>query len=341
MSVELLMRFDMRVPDLGTSPEDLYAAALEMGTWADEHGFHVFSFTEHHGADDGDCPAPFLIAAAMAGRTKRVRLRVCAVILPLHDPVTVAEETAVLDLLSNGRAELVMGAGYATYEFEMFGVPLDGRARILEERVEIITSALSGEPFDFDGRKGTVTPLPVQRPRPPIYLGGGVKAAARRAARFGDGFISHATDPELFQLYREECARLGRTPGPAFSYTGHPPAVFVVDDPEEAWATIGPHAAHHQDSYVRMAAGSPGMRSPYVKAETLEAVRSTGKYLVVTPEQCVAFAQKMHDEGGGALQFMPFLGGMNPEFGWECMELFASKVQPELEARGLLGPLIV
>src|ERR1700722_5576123 len=95
--------FDMRAPDFGTPAPILYAAALEMAAWADTKGVDYVCVMEHHGSPGGYIPAPFVMGAALAARTKRMTLQLGAVLLPLHDPVELAEQMAVLDLISGGR----------------------------------------------------------------------------------------------------------------------------------------------------------------------------------------------------------------------------------------------
>src|SRR5271169_1150584 len=120
-TVQLSLKFDLRAPAFGADPADLYAAALDMCSWADAAGFDCVRFLEHHGSDDGYCPSPLVMAAAAAARTSRIRIRVRALILPLHDPLRIAEDAAVVDVISRGRLELVVAAGYVQSEFAMFG----------------------------------------------------------------------------------------------------------------------------------------------------------------------------------------------------------------------------
>src|SRR5262249_44002464 len=154
----------------------------------DDIGADRIGLMEHHASDDGYLPAPFVLGGGIAARTSRCRITLGAVILPLHDPVKVAEQTAVLDLVSNARLQVVLAAGYVPSEFAAFKVSLRDRARLLDEGIDIILRALRGERFEADGRPVFVRPLPVQRPEDIIMVGGGVEASARRAARFGLGF---------------------------------------------------------------------------------------------------------------------------------------------------------
>lgn len=116
-------------------------------------------------------------------------MRITAVILlPLYHPVRLAEELAILDLVSKGRAGFILAAGYRKEEFDTFGLSLADRGRLMEEGVDVLKKAWTGEPFEFRGEKTLVTPRPFRRPRPPIILGGSSHAAAKRAAQIADGF---------------------------------------------------------------------------------------------------------------------------------------------------------
>ncbi|HKT53114.1 MAG TPA: LLM class flavin-dependent oxidoreductase, partial [Caulobacteraceae bacterium] len=131
-----------------------------MSAYADEIGVNTISLMEHHGAEDNYLPQPFVLAGGIAARTRRCRVAVGAVQLPLHDPVHVAEKIAVLDLMSEGRARITLGAGRLADEFAAFGVSLKDRARLMDEGVEIILRALHGERFVLNGRPVFVRPLP-------------------------------------------------------------------------------------------------------------------------------------------------------------------------------------
>ena len=155
----LCMRHDFRAPEFGpASTSEIYSAALEQYEWADRNGFDLLVLSEHHGIDDGWQPAPLTMAGVVLGRTKRARVMVSAAILPLHDPVRIAEQIAVLDNASPGRLWVVVGAGYRVEEFEMAGVEHAARGRILEEYVGVMLQALTGEPFEWHGRTVVVTP---------------------------------------------------------------------------------------------------------------------------------------------------------------------------------------
>ena len=120
------MRFDMRAPAIGAPATDLYAAALDMSGWAESHGCIAVVLCEHHGSEDGYLPTPLMLASAIAARTERLLLNL-TVLLPLYEPVRLAEEIAVLDIISRGRVSYVFGLGYRPEEYEQFGLSLRAR----------------------------------------------------------------------------------------------------------------------------------------------------------------------------------------------------------------------
>ena len=119
--MEFTITFDMRAPAFGAPASRLYAAALDQCAWADALGFDYVGIGEHHAADDGYLPSPIVFASAAAARTTRIRLRPSVLLAPLYDPIKLAEDLAVLQILSGGRLVVGIGAGYRPVEFEMFG----------------------------------------------------------------------------------------------------------------------------------------------------------------------------------------------------------------------------
>jgi probable F420-dependent oxidoreductase len=173
------------------------------------------------GPENVPIPDPLLPLAFVAAVTKKLRLATGVMILPQRHPVYVAKEVATLDVLSGGRAILGVGIGWLREEFAAVGIPFSERARRTEESIQAIRSLWKGTPERFDGRfykwePVESNPKPVQQPGVPIVVGGHAEAAARRAARYGDGFFPARGDREtltgLVRVLREECARIGRSP---------------------------------------------------------------------------------------------------------------------------------
>jgi alkanesulfonate monooxygenase SsuD/methylene tetrahydromethanopterin reductase-like flavin-dependent oxidoreductase (luciferase family) len=315
---------DLRAPDFGTEPRRLYQAALEMSEWADRHRASTIIISEHHGSPDGYLPSPLTMAAAVAARTEKASILLAALVLTLRDPVATAEDAIVVDLLSGGRLVILLAPGYVPDECAMFGVPFDRRGAMFEEKVAAFCQALTGEPFDYQGRTITVTPGPLQRPRPPVLMGGGVP---RRAARLADGYMPAIPDQALADAYTAECRRLGQGDG-FLIWPGNPLCTFVAEDPEKAWIELAPHALHETNAYAKWSAAVPGA-SPYQPLEDVDALKQLGIYAVVTPDECVQMARTMDPRS--QLIFKPLMAGLDPEVGWRSLQLFADKVLPALQ----------
>jgi alkanesulfonate monooxygenase SsuD/methylene tetrahydromethanopterin reductase-like flavin-dependent oxidoreductase (luciferase family) len=321
------LRYDLRRPAFArASSAELVATALEQCEWADRLGFAAVTLSEHHGSPDGYFPSPLVLAGAIAARTRHLRITLAAVIAPLHDPIRLAEDLAAVDVISNGRLVPILSGGYVESEFRAFGKRLADRGRAMDEIVPFLERAWSGEAFEYRGRRVRVTPRPVQRPRPPILLGGNSAAAARRAARLADGFLPAL--PAYHDVYRAECLRLGKPdPGALPPSTGN--FVFVAEDPGKAWERIAPHALHEMNAYGAWAIES-GSDTGYRPVADAEALRATGLYPILTPEELVRRARDLGP--GGSVTLHPLMGGMDPELSWESLRLVESKVLPALRS---------
>jgi alkanesulfonate monooxygenase SsuD/methylene tetrahydromethanopterin reductase-like flavin-dependent oxidoreductase (luciferase family) len=316
------IRFDLRVPAFAkVTHEELYRACLDQCAWADAVGLDAVVLSEHHGVDDGYLPSPVTLAAAIAGRTRRIQINVAAVLVPLHDPVRLAEQLAVASLASGGRVSVVAGLGYRSEEFEMAGVERSARGKLLEEYVGVLRQAWSGEAFEWRGRRIRVTPKPASPPM--ILVGGSTAIAARRAARLHAGFFPAVGDPKLLEIYQQECDRIGFRGGFA-SLPGGPGFVHVSEDPERDWRTIGPHALYDARTYHSWQTAD--QRSEvHTDAQTVEDLRRSGVYRVVTPEEAIALVKET-----GRLILHPLMGGMPPDLGWSGLHLLEKKVLPKL-----------
>jgi alkanesulfonate monooxygenase SsuD/methylene tetrahydromethanopterin reductase-like flavin-dependent oxidoreductase (luciferase family) len=321
-----LIRFDMRAPNFGAAPAELYAAALEMSEWAEKHGCLQIVVSEHHGSEDGYLPSPLILASAIAARTRSIPVQIGALIVPLHDPIRLAEDMAVLDITSQGRVSYVTAVGYVAHEFEMAGVPLKGRGRRMDVCLEAMRNAWSGEPFEYAGRTVRVAPKPITQGGPVMLMGGNSRAAARRAARFDMGMLAQGLNPDLAQIYAEACEEYGRDPKPCIN---PPPSMvtsaFVAEDPDRAWAQIGPHMLHDAQMYARWMGDSASISKS--TADSVEALRAQkGAYQIFTPDEAIAYTR-----ANGILLLQPLCGGLAPEYAWQSLELVASKVLPGLK----------
>jgi alkanesulfonate monooxygenase SsuD/methylene tetrahydromethanopterin reductase-like flavin-dependent oxidoreductase (luciferase family) len=328
---QLVLSHDMRAPDFGTPPAELYQAALDQCEWADRLGFHTATFMEHHASADGYLPSPIILASAVAARTRKMLLELRVMLLPLYHPVRAAEDLAVLDIISGGRLRLTFGAGYRWEEYDQYGLDFRKRPSLMERGIQTLKSAWSGEPFEFEGKTIRILPRPVQRPHPPIQIGGSSKAAAERAARIADGY--YPPRAVFYQDYVDALAREGRVapgPGPRGAYV----YLHVSNDPAKTWRQVSPHALYENNEYARWLSvkgqGDKAIYRPVTDADELR-----GSYKIVTPDECVEMARK-----DGTLVFKPLLSGLDPAIAWDNLRLFESEVLPRIGALTPPGPFL-
>lgn len=327
---KISVSFDMRAPAFGTPTQKLYEAALDMAQFVDEIGVDQIGLMEHHGSDDGYLPQPFVLGAGMAARTKQVRLSLGAVILPLHDPVQIAEKIAIVDLMSNGRLSVVFGAGYVPSEFAMFGASLKERGKMLDKGIDIILRALHGERFEVDGRPIFIRPLPVQAPEDIIMAGGSVAASAKRAARFDIGL--GPMNREIVDIYLQECAAFGRKPRRWYAPSaGMPMMIHLAEDTDRGWKAIEPHARHIIQEYAKWAEQGENTNSPFKGLlDNPEALRHSGLFGVWTPDELVAKRPMVLENS--FFGFQPLMGGLDPREGWRSLELLKATLPRLREA---------
>jgi len=314
------IRFDMRAPNWAGPAADLYAAAIDMCAWAETRGAVLAVLSEHHGTDDGHLPAPLMLASAIAARTRGLAILLAAVSLPLWDPVRLAEEMSVLDLISRGRVSYAFGVGHRSSEYEQFGIDMATRGRVADEILAVLGPLVRGESVEYRGRTIRVTPPCGSPTGPMVLIAGGSKAAARRAGAFGLGFISQTDSPGLKGFYEEQCRAHGHEPGIIqFPVRGAPTAVFVADDVDAAWDALGPYLLHdaimaasyrpHDDSVASI-----------TRADSVAALRAEdGPYRIFTPDEAAEYVR-----GGRLLPLHPLCGGVPPDVAWPYLERAAA-----------------
>jgi alkanesulfonate monooxygenase SsuD/methylene tetrahydromethanopterin reductase-like flavin-dependent oxidoreductase (luciferase family) len=311
------LRFDMRAPAWAGPAADLYGAAIDMCAWAETRGAVLAVLSEHHGADDGHLPAPLTLASAIAARTRTLAILLAAVPIPFWDPVRLAEEMSVLDLISGGRVSYAFGVGHRSEEYEHFGIDIATRGAVADEILAVLAPLVRGESVEYRGRTVRVTP-PCGSPGGPMMLiAGGSKAAARRAGALGFGFVSQTDLPGLKEFYEEQCRAHGHVPGMIqFPVRGTPTTVFVADDVDEAWDVLGPYLLHdavmaasyrpHDDSVASI-----------TRADSVAALRAEegGPYRIFTPDEATDFVR-----AGRPLPLHPLCGGVPPDVAWPYLE---------------------
>jgi alkanesulfonate monooxygenase SsuD/methylene tetrahydromethanopterin reductase-like flavin-dependent oxidoreductase (luciferase family) len=224
--------------------EPHWAETLEHMTWAESVGFDSIWLTEHH--FDGFAPSPLLMAAAVAARTKRVRIATNVMLAPLYHAVRLAEEASMVAVMSNGRFDLGIGAGYNPVDFARYGVELRHRPSLMEETVAILRRAWTGERFSFHGKRYSVpgisvVPVPAKPPR--ILIGAFAPAAIERAARIGDGYLGAFN--EHIGVYETALRQFGRSGTVCAGQQA-----VIAEDIERTWSQLGTYAVRYCNIHV-------------------------------------------------------------------------------------------
>ncbi|UVO12727.1 LLM class flavin-dependent oxidoreductase [Mycobacterium sp. SVM_VP21] len=311
------------VPGAGNG--ERYRAALEMASYADANGVTAVGCEEHHLAATGWLPAPLLMAAAVAGCTTNIRISINALLIPLYDPVRLAEDIAVLDQLSAGRVSFVAGIGYRPTEYHAVGKDFRRRGRLMDECLDVLLKSWGDEPFDYHGQLIDVTPKPYTKPHPVFFIGGMSAAAARRAARFGLPFSPPMPMPEIEEVYRDELARNGKQ-GFVFSPPNGNTVTHLTTDPEAAWARCGDYFMHEAAEYSSWAVADVP-RPNESPVATVDELRRANKVEVLTPEELVAQCRA----GRTGVTLHPLIGGLPLDEGWQSLQLLVERVLPALK----------
>jgi alkanesulfonate monooxygenase SsuD/methylene tetrahydromethanopterin reductase-like flavin-dependent oxidoreductase (luciferase family) len=312
---------DLRNPPQWRRPwPEHYQSVLARLTAADELGIDSIWLTEHHLFEDGYLPQPLTFAAALAVRTRRVRLGTAILQAPLRTSIDIAEQSALVDVLSGGRLELGLGAGYRVPEWNAFGVDGTHRYELLEDRAREVRRLWD---------EGEITPSPVQG-RPPIWIGGEGPRAARMAGRLGEGLL--ALLPALLPVYRESLERSGHDPESArMSGCAN---LILADDPEHAWSIIRPHLDYQWNSYARYAAEGTAASPEYLDPDRLrtDGLPILPRFAVSTPQDAARVLHEWLDPlPVDHVYFWDSIAAMPDELASRHAELLATELAPLLE----------
>ncbi|MGE3601650.1 MAG: LLM class flavin-dependent oxidoreductase [Dehalococcoidia bacterium] len=325
--------YDFRNPPQWQIPTDrLYAQTLEQIVFAEQLGFDAIWISEHHFLDDGYLPSLLTMAAHIVARTARVRIGTSVLLLPFHDPLRVAEDAAVVDILSGGRLDLSIGLGYRAEEFPVFGFPLRQRPSRFEENLAILRAAWRGERFTFHGRYRTieppirVTPPPLQQPHPPIWCAASQPVAAERAARERLNLTIRG-GRRVYDAWATGLRELGEDVTAYQCVTRR--SFCVTDDPERTWEEIGPSVIYQTEAYAAWGATNVPTASPPSPADLEQSARAS--WFIGSPAEVAAEIRAYHD----VLPFTQYLSfgvppGVAPAIMNESIKRFAEEVIPLL-----------
>ena len=326
----------------------IFSEMLEQTEYAEELGFDSVWIAEHHSSRYGICPSLMPLLSHIAARTSKIRIGAGVSVLPFHNPIFLAEESAMLDVLSHGRLDFGVGRGSADYEYGNFNIDFDTRDVRTQEALDIILGLWTQDDFSFDGefyqvKDLTIAPKPVQQPHPPVYLAvsrtpASVDVAVERDLPILTSFsMPEADNLSLFSLYADRCAAAGK----ALSVAEMPYFRFVYLDEDEAAAREYPRQSL---TWVRDLGGyrrtlSHGdeinvdldqwRRVRTVEPASYESELDTTCYFGA-PDRCVERITRLRDDYGidyfGAS--MSF-GSMEHSKVMRSMELFAREVMPK------------
>jgi alkanesulfonate monooxygenase SsuD/methylene tetrahydromethanopterin reductase-like flavin-dependent oxidoreductase (luciferase family) len=331
MSVKLSFGYlyDFRNPPEWQRPwETLYAETLDVIAETERLGFGGAWLPEHHMADDGYLPSPLVALAAVAARTRTMRIGTGVALAPLYNPVRFAEDAALVDILSGGRLDLGLAIGYRKRETAAMGVDFTRRGARFDEFLQIVTRLWAGETVDFAGKHFEIQGAKVMPPAPggriPLYIGGFADKAMERVARYGQGYIGSG---DLCDLYADKLREQGKDVGAArIRVTGL--TVVVARDPEAAMTELAPHFLHVNNSYSAWNAEDQALGMHGMKAQTLEEYKASGDLTILTPDAAIAMFKKMQARMPLEHFMMGMPAGLPPERFLSYAADFAADVLP-------------
>lgn len=327
----------MTSPYPGTmSPREQFAQQQEIASAARSLGFAYVALGEHFLAEEIRYYQPIPSLAALAEAAGDMRLVVGVVLLPLHNPVHVAEQVATLDAISGGRAVLGLGLGYVDRELQAFGISRSERVERFEEAIPIIRRLWAGERVDHDGAHFVVpdaatAAIPVQRPGPPVWIGAQADVSVRRAARLGDAwyappFPSHGELLDLVSVYREARAEAQQPSPLEFPVRRE---VFVADSYEAAVRLAERGAERRYHTY-----GDWGLElngSPIAPPDPDDPAWRASRYVIGTPDHVVEQLGRLRQQTGlTALGIKVQWPDLAHEDAMEQLERFGTEVLPRL-----------
>jgi probable F420-dependent oxidoreductase len=324
------------------SYSELYRKHIDLAVEAEDLGYDTIWLTEHHFVDDGYSPSMLPLAAAIATRTRKIRIGTFVLLMPLHHPLHVAENAATLDAISNGRFDLGLGQGYRPQEFTGFNIPREERSRRLREGVEIVRRAFTEDNFSFEGQHYTVRdvtlyPKPVQKPHPPIWIGARSRSATERAAR--NGYHLAGTGAHQAEIYREALRAAGRDPA-AFN-VAQLRFGFIGTSRDKAWNECEFGLHYLLARYGQWIAEAADVRGDERFAEVppvgkLRESASAGMIgdgvMVGTPDDAIAQVEAI-GQYATHLALGMALPGIDPKKVRASMKLFADKVMPHFRRK--------
>ncbi|NNE75163.1 MAG: LLM class flavin-dependent oxidoreductase [Acidimicrobiales bacterium] len=338
-SLDIGVMFSFRNPPQWHRPfPEVYRNELDLIVEAEALGYDTIWLTEHHFAEDGYSPSIIPLAAAIAARTERVRIGFNLLLLPLHDPVALAEDIATLDVLSNGRIDVGVGQGYAVHEFRGFGIPLTDRLGRFREGLDVLDGLWTTDRFTYDGEHFRVEdarlmPKPVQQPAPPVWIGATSEAGIRRAGRRGANLLG-LTNPHLQQVYEQARGDAGLDVESAKVLQLH--WTYLDDTDDAAWERAAPHFHHVLSVYAKWIgeANDPGNPVANLEIPPVAELRNSRPVIFDpvfgSPETVAAKLDRSMARVRTTHLGLGLLPGMDPALTSRFLRRFAADLAPAL-----------
>ena len=310
-----------------------YTEALEEVTKAEELGFDSVWMEEHHSVTNHYWPSPLVVLAGFATRTSRLTLGTDILVAAFHNPVRLAEDAAVLDVMSSGRFTLGIAIGYKPDEFSLYGVELEKRGARFEEQLAIIKGLWTQERISFKGAyytvDGRLEPKPVTKPHPPIWIGGWGDITLRRAATLADNWIPGPTaDLKRLLAGKKRFLDNRRAAGRSQPITEWPlTRDLIIADTDRKARELA--EAHIMIAYRKEYAG--GWRHPFIDASIATDLDRLmeDRFIIGGPDQCFRKIRRFVEEYGMThLICRIFFPGMPHEHIMRELELIAREVAP-------------
>lgn len=333
----------------GKSPETIFSETLEEIAFAEELGFDSVWLAEHHFSRYGILGNPLVLAAAIAQRTSRIRIGTAVVIAPFYDPIRLAEDAALVDVLSGGRLDLGFGRGYQPIEFRGFNVSQEEATERTEEILEILQLAWTQDTFSYTGKHYTykdvaVYPKPVQRPHPPLWRAAVSQGTFEAAGRRGEPILTSPNFTPLpivrkqYTAYRNGLAASGHSVD--MYDTPMMQQVYVGENSQEAVETPKVHAEWFYKTLGSLVPGASGeVAKGYEGYSTIKANIDAITYDDIVSqganfgsvEQVIDKLRVLRDEIGVSHYIGWFnVGGLDHKKVMQSMERFADHVMPAL-----------
>ena len=318
----------------------IFAESVEQVRLAERLGFDHVLVSEHHLVDNGYFPACLVVAAALAARTERIRVGTGVLLLPLYDPLHVAEHGAVLDVISDGRLILGLGQGYRKEEFDAFGVALKERPSRLEEGTQLIRRLWTESTVQHHGRhfrieSAMLRPQPRQKPHPPIWIAAKQKKAVELAARVGDAWFADPITP--LPVIRDRLGDYKRALGSAgkeFAGREFPlmREVYVARSNAAAWEEARASVLYVYKEYLDWGhmQDDDGKPVPPGDARALDLLRQ--RFMIGDPDFCIDYVKNLEAElGVNALVMRMKFPGLPHDKVMASIKLFADEVMPRFK----------